>query len=428
MIMIMRRKLTPRRVAGLALVLGASALFPPNQAPAQDEPATKPAETPRKATPTPAHDTLFQYIPVQNQVGVQPYIDTAEQTLAPYYYALTAAPDDPASAANANQFWIAAFHDPADATLGATLEPLGDAVRAQLGLEDKTGLLVADLANDGPAAGAGLHCNDILLSLADVPLGAAGDLPKQLKAAGDKEKPLTLKLIREGKPMTLRVRPVTRVTLGPAEPEKTSYYIGVSASPVDDVLRLHVQVPPDGHALPAGQGLLVTEVVAGSPAEKAGVKQYDVLLTLKDKPLDRAETLAAQVQAVGAKPATLTLIRAGKPLSLGVTPEPRKVEADFWQAAKNVRFWNYQHGSAQPRQFTFQPTWTGEKPEVMSEYLAADRVHATAVDRLAKARLSHNAPTAAPDSTAKRLDALDKEIKALRKAIEEMRDTLKKER
>jgi C-terminal processing protease CtpA/Prc len=406
------------RMVGLALLWAAPALLLSSMARAQDAPADKPAEAPQQATRT--YDAQVLYTPIQNCVGVQDPLDNTEQNLASYYYALSAAPEDPA--APDRPFLITAFHDPADATLGATLEPLGDAVRAQLGLDGKTGLLVADLANDGPAAGAGLQRNDILLTLSDAALGAPGDVTKRLKTAGEKEKTLELKLMRAGKPMTLRVRPVTRVTLGPAEPEKTSYYIGVSASPIDDVLRLHIQLPA-GRALPAGQGLLVTEVVSGSPAEKAGVKQHDVLLTLKDKPLDRSETLAAQVQAVGDKPATLSLIRAGKPLSLAVTPEPRKDEAAAWQAA-NVRLWNYrahQVGLNQPRTFD---SWT-RHPAAPNH---AAETHAALVGQLAKGHASSNAPAAATNPTAQRLDALDKEIKALRQAIEEMRDTLKKER
>jgi hypothetical protein len=404
------------RMVGLALLWAAPALLPSSTARAQGAPADKPGEAPGQAAPN--QDFRFLYTgvqPVQNPVGVQDSLDNTSQNLASYYFALSGAPEDPAGFDP--PFLIAAFHDPADASLGATLEPLGDAVRAQLGLDGKAGLLVAELANDGPAAGAGLQRNDILLTLSDAPLGAPDDVTKRLKAAGDKEKMLTLKLMRAGKPMTLQVRPVMRVTLGPAEPEKTSYYIGVSATPVNDVLRLHIQLPAD-------QGLLVTEVVPGSPAEKAGVKQHDVLLTLKDKPLDRSETLAAQVQAVGDKAATLSLIRAGKALSLAVTPEPRKAEAATLQAAKDVRLWNYRAHQLLANQPRTLGLWTQHPaaPNVAAESNAA------LVEHLAKTHVTPNAPAAATNATAKRLDALDKEIKALRQAIEEMRDTLKKEK
>ena len=100
----------------------------------------------------------------------------------------------------------AAGRDPADSALGASLEPVDEGLRAQLGLDGKTGLVVSALAEGGPAAASGLKQNDILLTLADAPLAKADDLAKQLKAAGEKDVPL--KLLRAGKPLTLRVRPV----------------------------------------------------------------------------------------------------------------------------------------------------------------------------------------------------------------------------
>ena len=233
-------------------------------------------------------------------------------------------------------YWIMAHRDPADTALGATLEPVDEGLRAQLGLESKTGLVVSALADGGPAANTGLKQNDILLAIADAPLAEAADLPKQLKAAGEKD--VTLKLLRSGKPLTIRVRPIARMTLAPAAPEKVDFYIGVSASPPDEVLRAHV-------SLPEGQGLLVTEVVPKSPSEKSGVKKFDILLKLDDKPLDRTETLSAQVQAIANKAATLTLYRGGKPLAISVKPEPRPITTSLdAQMHDAVRLWSVSNG------------------------------------------------------------------------------------
>src|SRR5262249_14852196 len=161
------------------------------------------------------------------------------------------------------------------------------------------GLLVASLAGEGPAAQAGLQPNDVLVELADKPLGKKDDLTQQLKSAG--EGPVPLKLIRAGKPVTLRIRPVYPVTLSPAREEKTEYYIGVSVSAPSDALRAHLGIE---------RGLVATEVVKDSPAEKAGVKVHDVLVEINGKPLDRTETLVQQVQAARDKAMELKLLRA----------------------------------------------------------------------------------------------------------------------
>src|SRR3954468_7632634 len=62
---------------------------------------------------------------------------------------------------------VARVIDQADELLGATLQPISDALRAQLALPAGEGLLVASLRSDGPSAQAGLKQNDILLALAD---------------------------------------------------------------------------------------------------------------------------------------------------------------------------------------------------------------------------------------------------------------------
>jgi hypothetical protein len=306
--------------------------------------------------------------------------------------------------------WTLAIRDPADEALGATLEPAGDSLRAQLGLPTGQGVVVASLVNDGPAARAGLKQNDILLSLADKPLASADDLPKQLKAAG--ESPVPLKVLRAGKPVTLRVRPIYRVTLGEAGEEKTDYYIGVNASPVDDTLRAHLE-------LPDGRGLVVHEVVAGSPAEKAGVKAHDILLEMGDKAIDSTEALVAAVQNARGKSTRLELLRAGKPSSIQVTPEPRKVEPNPHSEA--VRLWRLgaqAHPGMFGRVYTNLPMQSGSG------------TYTTQLPNLVwhKAPSAETAATQAvtdPSRLAKRLDDLDQELKALRKAVEEIRDALK---
>jgi serine protease Do len=282
--------------------------------------------------------------------------------------------------------FLAVFRDPADAALGATLEPVGDALRAQLGIPGGQGLVVVSLAGDGPAAEAGLKQNDILLNVADKPLSSADDLPKQLKAAG--EAPVLLHLVRSGKPVSVQVRPVYRVTLGPVGENKTDAYIGVAVAHPDDTLRAHLD-------LPAGVGLVATEIVSNSPAAKAGVKTHDILLELDGKPLDSPETLVAQVQAAKNKATPLKLLRAGKPLSLTITPELRTVETV--RPHETLRFWSVEdyhhpHGSL--------------------------RWH----DQLWKGNVT---VTPGNDPVDRRLDHLDQQLKELRQSIDELRDSLK---
>ncbi|MEK7950350.1 PDZ domain-containing protein [Luteolibacter soli] len=54
-------------------------------------------------------------------------------------------------------------------------------------------------------------------------------------------------------------------------------WLGLTVDPLDDAVRAHVP------ALPQGIGFVVTDVAAGSPAEKSGVKTYDIFWKLGDQ-------------------------------------------------------------------------------------------------------------------------------------------------
>jgi serine protease Do len=291
--------------------------------------------------------------------------------------------------------------DPVDEMLGATLQPVSDAMRAQLEIPAGQGLLVTGLRDDGPSAQAGLKQNDILLSLADKPLSAAADLTKLLKAAG--ESSVSLKAIRAGKPVTIQVRPIYRVTIGPAAEQKTEYYIGVSLELPDEALRTQL-------GLPAGQGVVVNDVVGGSPAEKAGVKKYDIVLELAGQAVDSPDVLNRHVQAAQDKPSKLKVLRGGKPVLIEVTSAVRKVEVnpadDYYHVIRYIT--------------------TADPAAVYSKY----EVDLSATGNLYKTYVLQDAPVArvlaaGGDDLRQRLDQMEKELKAVRAALDRIGEALK---
>lgn len=286
---------------------------------------------------------------------------------------------DVAYRANLAEF-IYAVRDPIEETFGATLNPVGDTLRSQLGIPRGQGLLVASLRPDGSCAQAGLKQNDILLTLADKHLASSADLTQQLKAAGEATVPL--KILRGGKPMTMRVRPIYRVALGPAEEQKTEYYIGVNIEPVDEALRSQLN-------LPAGRGVLIGDVLADSPALKAGVLKHDIVVELGGKPMDGIDALLAQVQAGKDKPTTLKVVRGGKTVSIPITGAVRKV--DIGAAAAELALFV---------QNDVQSAFRLKNARLLN------RTEATWVDASSAAQLLE------------RLDRLDKELRTLREMID----------
>ena len=93
------------------------------------------------------------------------------------------------------------------------------------------------------------------------------------------------------------------------QPEKGTF-LGLSTSAAQPALQKQLQLKP-------GVGLVVDAVDAGSPAEQAGVKEFDILHKLDDQILINEEQLGVLVRTYEpGKEVTLTVIREGKPQQL----------------------------------------------------------------------------------------------------------------
>jgi len=101
--------------------------------------------------------------------------------------------------------------------------------------------------------------------------------------------------------------------------------LGVNIGPVSRELA-------EAFGLPRGQGAVVSNVTTGSAAEKAGIRQGDVILRFNDRPVEESSDLPRLVTSVRpGTPARVQVWRDGKALELTVTldewSEPTTVAA-----------------------------------------------------------------------------------------------------
>jgi len=96
------------------------------------------------------------------------------------------------------------------------------------------------------------------------------------------------------------------------------FYIGLVCFPVDGALRAQL-------GLAENQGLRVDQVLPKGPGAKAGVQQFDVLITAGSTELSNIENLTDAVQKAGKANAELELglVRAAKKQVLRIAPERR---------------------------------------------------------------------------------------------------------
>jgi len=100
---------------------------------------------------------------------------------------------------------------------------------------------------------------------------------------------------------------------GPSE-----YWIGIECAMVPGALAAQLDLDAD-------HGLLVADVVSGSPAAAAGLEKHDVLLEVDETPLADLDRLHESVEQAGkdGDALKLGLLRKGQPLTIEVKPQSR---------------------------------------------------------------------------------------------------------
>ena len=238
---------------------------------------------------------------------------------------------------------------------GLRLAEVDATVRAQLNIPADQGLVVTGVIRGGAGEQAGFLVNDILLTydgqparkvpaltqfslggevnelrwLRELPLRGRVILPggrlDPNEPSNDRWREVRVEILRGGKPMTLTLKiPESTTVRGQVWERRTpdlfaaqgKYFIGVPVGPVDEVLRAHLDIP-------AGRGLVATDVVAGSPAAQAGIQKHDILLEANNQPLTDTQSLLETIEKSEGKPIELKLYRAGKMVTLSVTPSKR---------------------------------------------------------------------------------------------------------
>ncbi len=83
---------------------------------------------------------------------------------------------------------------------------------------------------------------------------------------------------------------------------------GICVSPLPEVLKSHLPEVTDG-----GRGILISEVMAGSPAENSGLKKYDILVRYDDQDIYSPEQFVERGRHVNpGNTVELHFVRAGK--------------------------------------------------------------------------------------------------------------------
>lgn len=171
-------------------------------------------------------------------------------------------------------------------------------------LEDTAnGPVIRAVAAGSPAEKAGLKVNDVLTKIGDTTIKDAAAASAAIQAMKVRNY-LTIEVTRDGKTVTVNATLAAAppsVTEPPTPPVATRPMLGVELQNTD-------------------KGVVIQSVVAGSPAETAGLKVGDVLTKINDTDIKDAAAASTAVQAlkVGDE-VTVAVTRDGKTMTVNAT-------------------------------------------------------------------------------------------------------------
>ena len=156
--------------------------------------------------------------------------------------------------------------------LGVYIQPVTKELAEKFGLDEAKGALVADVIKGSPAEKAGLQRGDVVVEFDGKEVEDMHALPRMVAATPVGRK-VELTVLRKGDKKEFEV------TIGELEEEKAA---AKEAEPTKSELGLSLQeVTPElakELGLDKAQGLVVTAVASGSPAEEAGIQRGDVIM------------------------------------------------------------------------------------------------------------------------------------------------------
>ena len=197
--------------------------------------------------------------------------------------------------------------------LGVQIQNVDEDLAANLDLPTPKGALVSSVQAGTPAASAGVEQGDVILSFDGKPIDQVRQLSRAV-AAVEPGKKAEVVVWRDGKEVKLQAeigRMPAQDQVAAAEqaaPGADQPRLGLALAPITPEQRSELGLDADQ------QGVLITEVVPGGPAEAKGIQAGDVVLSIDRQPVAQPADVVAAVRKAhesGAKSVLLYIARDG---------------------------------------------------------------------------------------------------------------------
>jgi serine protease Do len=202
--------------------------------------------------------------------------------------------------------------------LGVSIQDVSPKIAKQFGLDQAQGALVSEVVTGSPAEKSGLQSGDVITRFDGKAIESSSMLRNRV-AETEVGKSVELEVLRDKKPVKLNIK------VAEQPKDMTASGESVKSEGKSTVLAgFEVQaLTPDISSqlnLPRGtQGVVVSAVESGSPAEEAGIQRGDVIVELNRKPVRNTDDFQRLSKSVGkADSVLLLLVRQGRRIFVAI--------------------------------------------------------------------------------------------------------------
>lgn len=195
--------------------------------------------------------------------------------------------------------------------LGVSVRDTEPEILAAVGLEDRTGALIANVNPDSPAQKAGLKAGDVVIELEGQKIESSTDLTRKVGSFAPGES-VRIKAFRDGRERTFTVKldrreaPVLAAMSRGEAPEQESEVterLGVSFRTLDDSARRRLGIEEDI------DGVLISDVDRDSDAAAAGIRPGMVVMEADNKKVSSPRDIEDAVEAAKKRDRGAILLR-----------------------------------------------------------------------------------------------------------------------
>lgn len=188
--------------------------------------------------------------------------------------------------------------------LGVYIQEVTLELAKSFGLEKNEGALVADVIKDGPAEKAGIERGDVITEFDGKKVHDSRELTR-IVAATDVGKGVEVKVVRNGKEKAIPVKiaeyPAEEVAFAPSKEELD---IGATVEELTPSLARRFGINEE-------EGVVVSDVKPGSPADEAGLREGDMILELNKKRVKNLDDYRQSMRELEKGSPVLMLVKRG---------------------------------------------------------------------------------------------------------------------